>query len=366
MTRLGRILVGALLVIGILGPAAAYAAVDDRFAPSGVIVTSPDLTATVSWTPGTTDGLTGYRVEVRDMHADEQSALTTVGADVTSVVIKGLPRWYSQIARVTAVFDDGDEISSEWSAEFQVVSTLVLDHDEPIVQHGDGVCCETYVIDRGFHLDAPMPIDVWISPKTVAYDGSDAHDGYDQTDPSWPANVDSFPIEIPAGTTRGTYPIVYLGDDWKRFEYVHDTFGFESWTYPQYSEGFVHLDGARQEFTLFEDDPYFWPDVIVDPDTAVTAGRTAKVRVRLDRTAHHPTVLRYVVRDGSARGGRDFVARGHQVTVAKGHRVAFVRVPTKRLGPGAASRTFTVRVTQVREQMARLTAHSTSTVRISR
>jgi hypothetical protein len=365
--RLGPLLGSTLLVIvGSLVPTVADAVEGSRVAPYGVTVVSPDLTAAVSWTPGTTAGLVSYRVEARDVDSGEESTSATVAAGGTSVVLKGLPRWYAQAARVTAIFDDGEELSSGWSEPFQVLSTLVLDNDDPLVEHGDGVCCETYVVDRGFHLDAPMPIDVWVSPTAVDYDGSSAHDGYSQTDARWPAGVESLPIKIPAGTTHGKYQILYAGDDWKRFEYVHDTFGFVGVTYPAYSPGVVHLEGARQEFTLYEDDPYFWPDVIVDPETEVPAGRTARVRIRLNHTVHHRTVLHYVFRDGSARDGRDFIGRGHEVTVPRGERVAYVRVPTRRLGKNVRTRSFTVKVAKVHEQMARLTAHSASTVRISR
>lgn len=363
--RLGSALMGAIVVVSVsIAPGWASGANADPGAPYDVVVTSPDLTATVAWTPADAAGLVGYRVEVDDMDTGARTALRTVDARDTSVLLTGLPRWDEQIARVTAVFDDGSESSSDWSDSFRVLSTLILDNDDPLFQTGDGVCCETYVVERGFHLDAPMPIDVWISPTAVAYDGSSAHDGYDQTDPLWPAATDSMPIKIPAGKTHGTYQILYWGDDWKRFEYVHDTFGFESVTYPAYSPGIVHLADARQEFTLYEDDPYFWPDVVVDPETDVTAGRTAKVRIRLNRTAHHDTVLSYVVKDGSARGGRDYTAVGHNVTVAKGRRVVFVHVPTTQVN-GRGTRTFTVRVTKVKQQMAHLTGRSASTVRIA-
>lgn len=363
MKCLGSVL-SCALVTGVLAayPVAAHADAG-RDAPSGVAVVSPDLTATVSWEPMASLDLTGYRVEVRDPATGETDASVPVPPGATSAVVTGLPRWYEQSARVVAEYADGSAAASAWSDPFRVLSTLSLVDSTPMVQHGDGVCCETYSERRRFRLDAPMPIDVWLRPTALAFDGSGAHDGFDQTDSRWPAAVDDMLIHVPAGETMGTYEIDWWGDDWKRFEYAHYVFGFENFDHP-WGGGALHLDGARQEFTIYEDDPYFWPDVLVSPTADVAAGETARVTVRLDAPAHHRTVVHYTLRDGSARSGRDFRRTGTTVVVPKGARVAHARIPTNEVGRRHDDRSFQLRVTRVENNLARLTASRSSTVHI--
>ena len=357
VTLLSGVLVGAGQASG-----------DGPDAPHGVTVAVPALLAEVSWLPADGDDpLLGYRIDVRAFDGGGGIVATEeVGPDADSASLVGLDLWFQHQARVTALFSDSTEASSAWSEPFRVVSTLSLVNDEPIVRHGDGDCCETYSRVRAFELDAPMPVDVWVRPTVVSFSGNEGHDGFEAPDERWPAAVNDFAIRIPAGSTDGKYEINWWGDDWKRFEYATYGFGFEPWQHPVTGGGWVHLEQAKQQLTITEDDPHFWPDVSVDPSTTVVAGRTARVRVRLSHRPARRTVLTYRLKDVSAHSGRDYDKTRGLVTARAGQRVVWVRVPTHRRAAGGRQRQFIVQVTGARDQLARLTKRRSSLVRIVR
>lgn len=364
-SSLGRRSAAILALALLLGPlpVARDAAASDVSGPAvlQVDVSAPRLDAVVTWAHATQEAsVATYQVEVRGA---SEPVVANIGHEATSLVVSGLPVAELQWAVVKALDSEGHVIAEGRSGQFEVLPSLSIDNPAPFVKHGDGPCCESEWVYKTLRLDTPMPTDVWVRPFVLDFDGNTAHDGFEATDWGFPGMIWQDAIRIPAGDVTARFQIIWWGDEWKRFEYAHTTWGFEIFDHPRGGSGWVHLDQAVQEVTFYEDDPYFWPEVHVAPQTLVKGGQTARVRVALDARPAKRTVLRYNFRNGSARAGRDYRRSSGRLVFKPGQRVGWVRVPTSKLG-GPAGRTFSVRVTKAEEKMAEVRGRQESTVRI--
>lgn len=345
-------------------------------APPSVTAETRGLDLVVSWDPATTDNgvpAGGYEVQIWRENPDgpdSQVRAFEVGPDVTSIDVAGLPRVAQHWAQISAHY--GEDFSGFAQTErVRILSTLSMSDTSPIVvpREGGGVA-ETYVVERELVLDAPMPVDVYLTLVDVSSDGEGLTPaeagGYPQDpDPGWPL-VAFPPYVIRAGETRATIHYTWWGDEWRRFTWAQRVWSIEAGNLredlPTLTPAVHIAPGTHQSFTLYEDDTELQPTAHVPERRTVKAGRVARVPLRLDHAVSRRTVVRVVTRDRSARHGRDYRAFRGSTTIKRGQRIAWVSVPT-RARPHNGSSSFEVRILGARSD-ARVGGRDRTLVRI--